>query len=127
MKGKFELAITFECETQEEFDRTKLILEEVEEEVIYMCEKGEFIKCINGSKSNLLDTTNSEGDRLFGNFNPTGDPFVEELKERCARVYDLIDTLETKDRVSAMIKTAAQTSLLHAQMDAVKVKFIKTT
>lgn len=64
------------------------------------------------------------GEEFFGKFNPTGNPKVEEIKQKCAEIYDLIEAEQTTSREASMLKTASQVSLLHCQVDFVKMFFL---
>lgn len=72
-----------------------------------------------------VEDLETEGQKLYGKFNPTGNETVEKIKQKCAELHDLYATIETNGRVTVSIKTSAQMALLDSQMKAVKLIFTK--
>jgi hypothetical protein len=65
--------------------------------------------------------------RVGVSFNPSQDPTVAEIKDRAARLIDLIETIEASDKTNTVqvvevlrLKALAQTHIEDAAMWAVK-------
>jgi len=66
------------------------------------------------------------GEKAVGvSFNPSSMPEVDNVKKQFAQMIDLMEEIQMKDRLGAMLKTEAQLSCVRASMSIVKLLTLK--